>query len=280
MFDDLKLIIDGRTEPTLHAGIAALEAALEKHHATGWKELITNLVVTGDSDDGSTIVERAVGILYMQVEALLQQMHIKLELETLTITKLADIVEALLFEPSDLDGQILAAVEASDDSVDALVNALGIKLNLLPEEVMEYVLSVSEDTIEAMKAVLSRSVNQEEYGDPDLKAVLGLLNQYQTLSGPGQANLGMEALTSGMAVGTSMELMVEHYNGQGRIDPTQYESTIDQLISLAILAKTPKDALEDEVLHFMEQFYPDLFDFQKVRKVLLQRLSAMREAFA
>ncbi len=72
--------------------------------------------------------------------------------------------------------------------------------------------------------------------------------------------------------------MVEHYNG--RIDPAQHESTIDQLISLAIMAKTPKDALEDEVLHFMEQFYPDLFDFQKARKVLLQRLKSLNEAFA
>lgn len=278
MFEDLKLIVEGRTEPTLYAGIAALEAALEKHNASGWKELITNLVTTGDSDDGSTVVEHAVGILYMQVEALFQQMKIVLNLESITITKLADIVEALLFEPSDLDGQILAAVEASDDSVDAFVNALGIKLNLLPEEVMEYVESVSEHTIEALKAVLSRSTDQSEYADPEMKAVLGLLNQYQTLSGPGQASLGMEALTSGMPVGTPMELMVEHYNG--RIDPSQYESTIDQLISLAIMAKTPKDALEDEVLHFMEQFYPDLFDFQKARKVLLQRLKSLNEAFA
>lgn len=278
MFEDLKLIVEGRTEPTLYAGIAALEAALEKHNASGWKELITNLVTTGDSDDGSTIVEHAVGILYMQVEALFQQMKIVLNLESITITKLADIVEALLFEPSDLDGQILAAVEASDDSVDAFVNALGIKLNLLPEEVMEYVESVSEHTIEALKGVLSRSTDQSEYADPEMKAVLGLLNQYQTLSGPGQASLGMEALTSGMPVGTPMELMVEHYNG--RIDPTQHESTIDQLISLAIMAKTPKDALEDEVLHFMEQFYPDLFDFQKARKVLLQRLKSLNEAFA
>jgi hypothetical protein len=276
MFEDLNRIIQGRVEESMWTGINSLVSAFEKHKAFGWKEQITNLVMIGDNEDASTLTERAIGILYAQAEALFQQMKIHINLEDLRIEWLADLVDAMLFEPNDQDGEILAALQAADDSVEAFCNAIAIRTSKLPEEWMEYVTHVSDFTIAVMIEVVNRSVEQQTYTQEDVEKCLGMLNKHQTLM-PAGTSLGLEALGEGVGVGSSMAVMVEHY--KARIGESTVEQVVDQLISLAILANTPTDTVEDEVLFFLEQIYTDLFDMQKANKLLKVRLGGLAKEF-
>lgn len=276
MFEDLNRIIQGRVEENMWIGINALVSAFEKHKAVGWKEQVTNLVMIGDNEDASTLTDRAIGILYAQAEALFQQMKIRVNLEDLRIDLLADLVDAMLFEPSDMDGEILAALQAAEDSTEAFCNAIGIRTSKEPEEWMEYIEDVSVFTIEAMIAVVNKSVERQQYSEQDVEKCLGMLNKHQTLI-PVGTSLGMEALGEGVGIGTSMPVMVEHY--KEKIGESTPEQVVDHLVSLALLANTPKDALEDEVLFFLEQIYTEVFDMMKVTKLLKARLAGLDGEF-
>lgn len=276
MFEDLNRIIQGRVEENMWIGINALVAAFEKHKAFGWKEQITNLVMIGDNEDASTLTDRAIGILYAQAEALFQQMKIRINLEDLRIDLLADLVDALIFEPSDMDGEILAALQAAEDSTEAFCSAIGIRTSKEPEEWMEYVEDVSTFTVEAMIAVVNKSVERQKYSEEDVEKCLGMMNKHQTLI-PVGTSLGMEALGEGVEIGTSMSVMVEHY--KAKIGDSTPEQVVDHLISLALLANTHKECLEDEVLFFLEQIYTEVFDMMKVTKLLKARLAGLDGEF-
>jgi hypothetical protein len=275
MYDDLAQVLNGRTSPELYSGIDSICNALEKHKATGWKDLITRLMIDNE-DDSTTLVDRAVGIVYMQVEALFKQMNIKLDLDVMNMTVLANVIEALAFEPSDFDGEILAALQASDDSVDALCNALAIKLNVPVESTIEYVLGVSDATIIQLTSVVQRSSENEEFLPENLEEILGNVNKHQTMVTTGKT-LGMEALAAGVRCGTHMPVMVEYYKQE--LDPASPETIVDNLLSLALVAGIPKDAIEDEVVFFLEQIYPEIFEFQRARKFLVRRLADFTEGF-
>lgn len=276
MFEDLNRIIQGRVEESMWIGINALVSAFEKHKADGWKEQITHLVMIGDNEDASTLPERAIGILYAQAEALFQQMKIRVNMEDLRIELLASLVEALMFEANDMDGEILAALQASEDTTEAFCSAIAIRTSTQPEEWMEYVEDVSVFTIAAMIEVVNRSVERQQYSEQDVEKCLGMLNKHQTLI-PAGTSLGMEALGEGVGIGTSMSVMVDHY--KEKIGDSTPEQVVDHLISLALLANTPPDCVEDEVMFFLEQIYSDLFDVMKVTKLLKARLGGLVEEF-
>lgn len=278
MFDDLNRIIQGRVEESMWIGVNALVAAFEKHHANGWKEQITNLVMIGDNEDASTLPERAIGILYAQAEALFQQMKIRVNLEDLRVELLADLVDSLIFEASDMDGEILAAMQAAEDATEAFCNAVAIRTSTQPEEWMEYIEDVSSFTVEAIIAVVNRSVERQQYSEEDVEKCLGKLNKHQTLV-PAGTSLGMEALGEGVGVGTSMAVLVEHY--KEKIGESTPEQVVDHLISLALLANTGPDwdTIHDEVMFFLEQIYTDLYDVMKVTAILSARLKSMAEEF-
>lgn len=276
MFEDLSRILQGRVEESMWIGANALAAALEKHCATGWKEQITNLVMIGDNEDAPTLQERAIGILYAQAEALFQQMKIRVNLEDMRISILATLVEALMFEPNDQDGEILAALQAAEDATEAFCNAIAIRTSTQPEEWLEYIHDVSSFTVAVMIEVVNKSVERQQYSEADIEKCLGQINKYQTLV-PAGRTLGMEALDTGVGIGTSMSVLVDHY--KDKIGESTPEQVVDHLVSLALLANTPADALEDEVMFFLEQIYTDLFDVMKVTALLKTRLTRLSEEF-
>lgn len=275
MFEDLARIIQGRVDPAVWTGISALTDAFEKHTATLWKDRITNLVMVGDSQDTGALNDKVMGILLDQAEALLQQMLIRLNVEEMRLSDLADLIEAMLMKPSDQDNEVLAALMASDDAVSAYCEAMAIKLGKAPEDLMEYVVQVSDMTIATMKNLMAKSVDQQQYSEEDNKIVLGLLNKHQTLIPDGVVSVAMEALGEGMPVGVDMSLLFNRFGPELLDKPV--EQVVDHILSLAILARTPIDSVEEEAMFFLEQIYPEIFDLQKARKCLMARLNGLGE---
>lgn len=257
-------------------GINALAEALEKHQATLYKEQITNLVMVGDSQDTAALVDQVLGIMYGQTEALFQQMKIKVDMELIRVDVLAELVEALLFEPNDQDGEILAALMASEDSVGAFCDAIGIRTTTPPEAWLEVINDVSDFTIAVMIEVVTRSVDRQKYSEQDVEICLGKLNKHQTLV-PAGSTLAMEALSTGVPIGASMGVMFDHY--KEKFETGTIVENVDSLLSLAILAKTEPDCVKDEVEFFLEQLYPDIHSMQQATKQLHARMGTLEEDF-
>lgn len=274
MFEELSDILKGRVDPAVWTGINAIATALEKHNATTWQERIIILRMDANNHDMTSVVEEAQHIIYDQVRALLQQMQIGLELDTLPMEKLALIIEALVFSPNDFDGEALAALEAGEDTLEAFCDVLAIYLNVQPEELMEYVHEVSADCIAAITEKLRQNLSYQDVAVEGVAATIKLLHRHQDLMGE-KTSVGLESLHSGVEPGGDMTTMVESV--KDRLSTCEPAALADELLSLAILAKTPYDALEDEVMHFVEGIMDDPFTVQTAYKRVRMRLGSMAE---
>ena len=276
MFEDLMAVVQNRVDPSMMDGIKALVEAFELHKCTLYKDQVTFLKMEGDSADAGTITDKLIGILYTQAEALLQQMKIRLNMDEIRIGMLAEIIEALHFVPGDLDDQILAICQGTEDSVDALIEILALKTNKAPEQFMEYVVSVSPFVVAVIQGLANESVEAQKNSEIDIVSVLGKLNKHQSLVGD-NVTAAMESLAGGTGVGVSMQTLVDQ--NLEKLHKGTPQETADHLISLAIMANTEPDAIEDEVCFFLEQMYDDIVDMQKARRHLMSRLGGLAQEF-
>jgi len=274
MFEELSDILKGKVDPAVWAGVSEITAALEKHQAVQWKERVSALRMDANNHEAATVVDEAIQIIYDQVRALLQQMQISLELDTMPMYRLAGVLDALCFAPSDYDSEALAALEAGEDSVDVFCDIMAIYVNCIPEELMEFVVEVSGNAVTAMAEKLSQNVSYTELPGDGVQDTVRLMNRHQQLVGT-VLTVGMESLQGGMTVGGEMRTLVEA--NRTRLADLEPTSLVDELLSLAILAKTPYDALQDEVMHFVEAIVDDPFHTQKAYKRVQSRLSALPE---
>jgi len=274
MFEELSDILKGRVDPAVWTGINAIAVALEKHNANQWQERIIVLRMDANNHDMASAVEKAQHIIYDQVRALLQQMQITLELDTLDMDRLALILEALVFAPSDMDDEMLAAIKAGEDTIETFTDVLAIYLNVIPEELMEYIIDVSNQTLLAIQEKLEQNLSYHVSAVEGVAETVRLLNRHQQLMGV-TLSVGMESLNSGTEPGADMTTMVQSV--KERLSSAEPEALVDELLSLAILAKTPYDALEDEVMHFVEGIQHDPFMVQRAYKRVRSRIGALSE---
>ncbi|MNI34087.1 hypothetical protein D3C76_154700 [compost metagenome] len=274
MLQELSDILQHRVHPAIYDGIEALTQVLEKYQAIGYKDRIIRLKMEGNEHEQLTLADEARTIVFDQVLALLKQMQIDLDIGNMSIEKLASILDCLLFEPNDNDYEFLTAVNAGEEAVDTLCNVLAIHLACEPEELMEYVLGASGDVVLAIKERVERNLAYTAQGEDGVQSTVRLLNQHQKLVGE-KLTVGMESLQAGREVGSSAEEMVQA--ASERLAVMQPEDLADNLLSIAILAKTPRDALRDEVMHFVEGMVDDPFVVQKAYKRVNARLNDMPE---
>ena len=274
MLQELSDILQDKVDPSVYDGFEALTQALEKYKATGYKDRILILRMNANEHDSITLVDEARTIVMDQVRALLAQMQIELDLDILKLDPLASILECLLFNPNDNDYEFLTAVNAGEDGVDTLCNVLAIHMAVEPEELMEYVLGCSGDVILAIKERVERNLGYTVQGEDGVQNATRLLNAHQKIVGE-KLTVGMESLNAGVEIGSSAEELVK--NARPQLADLGPEDLADQLLSIAILAKTPRDALRDEVMFFVEEMHDDPFVVQKSYKRVTAVLSTLPE---
>ncbi len=272
MFQELSDVLQNTVNPAIYSGMVALTQALDKHNAVVYKDHVVNLKMSANNREPITLADDAISIVYDQVIALLQQMKIKVDLDTLSMDKLAAILECLLFTPSDNDSEYLAALDAGEDSVEVLQEILSIYLQCDPVELMDSIHSVSSDTVQAIRTAVEKNISYQENAKEGVQVVVQLLNRYQSQVGD-KLTVGLESLQNGLEIGGDIETMI-HQARDSLIDMGP-EELADNLISIAILANVPRDALSDEVMHFAEGIAHDPFVIQKVYKRVTKRLAEL-----
>lgn len=272
MFQELSDILLDNVHPAIYSGMVSLTRALEKHQAVQYKERIIQLRMDANNREPITLADEAISIVYDQVRALTQQMKIQLELDNLSMDKLSMILECLVFAPSDNDSEYLAALDAGEDSEETLQEVLAIYMQCDSVELMEYVVGVDGAVIVAIREVVEKNLSYLEKAEEGVQEAVQLLNQHQVLVGE-KLTVGMESLQAGTEVGSSAEELVRQ--SQSRLADLPPEDLADQLLSIAIVAKTPRDALQDEVMFFVENIVQDPFVVQKAYKRVNKRLSEL-----
>jgi hypothetical protein len=272
MFQELSDILLDNVHPAIFSGMVSLTRALEKHQAVQYKERIIQLRMDANNREPLTLCDEAIRIVYDQVQALTQQMKIELDLETLNLDKLSMILECLVFSPSDNDSEYLAALDAGEDTVDTLCDILAIYMQCEGVELLEFVLGCDAAVIVVIREVVERNLSYLEKAQEGVQEAVQLLNKHQALVGD-KLTVGMEALQAGTEVGTSAEELVKQAGE--RLADMQPEELADNLLSIAIVAKTPNDALQDEVMFFTENIVQDPFVVQKAYKRVNKRLGEL-----
>lgn len=272
MFQELSDILLDNVHPAVYGGMVSLTRALEKHQAVVYKERIIQLRMDANNRETITLCDEAISIVYDQVRALTQQMKIELELDTLNMDKLSMILECLVFAPSDNDSEYLAAINAGEDALETFQEVVAIYMQCDALELMEYIISCDAQVILTIRDVVERNLSYTEYAVDGVQETVRLLAKHQELVG-GTLTVGMESLRNGGEVGCEAEELVRQ--SQSRLADLGPEDLIDQLLSIAIVAKTPRDALQDEVMFFTENIIQDPFTVQKAYKRLNKRLSEL-----
>lgn len=272
MFQELSDILLNNTHPAVYGGMVSLTRALEKHQAVVYKERIIQLRMDANNREPITLCDEAISIVYDQVRALTQQMKISIELDIINMDKLSMILECLVFAPSDNDSEYLAAIEAGDDALDTLHEILAVYMQCDASELMEYVVSCDGAVILAIREVVERNLSYTEKAVDGVQEAVQLLAKHQELVG-GTVTVGMESLRNGIEVGAEAGELVRQ--AQSRLVDLSPEDLADQLLSIAIVAKTPRDALQDEVMFFVEDIVHDPFVVQKAYKRLTKRLTEL-----
>lgn len=272
MFQELSDILLNNVHPAIYSGMVSLTQALEKHQAVQYKERIIQLRMDANNRETTTLTDEAMNIVFSQIRALTQQMKIELDLDVVTLDRLAQILECLVFAPSDNDAEYLEALNAGEDSVETFQEILAVYLQCDSVELIECVLAVDGATIEAVRAVVEKNVSYTIKAVDGVQATVQLLNKHQQLVGE-KLTVGMESLNAGMSVGTSAEELVKQAGP--RLLDLKPEELADELLSIAIMAKTPRDALADEAMFFAENIIHDPFVIQKTYKRLTARISEL-----
>ena len=274
MFDELSDILRNRVSPEVLSGITELTLALEKHDAVMYKDRINQLAMDANNKDQITLHDEAIAIVYGQINALIQQMHLVIDVDNLQMSRLARILEALVFEPSDDDDELVRIIEESEDSVDALVEILAVKLICQPEEIMDVIHVVPEETITAIGEKLQVNLRGSERATEGLQETVKLLNQHAGLTI--DTTVGMESLQqSTELVGTDpMVLLEQHREKMLALEPAQMA---DQVISIVLLSGVGVDELLDEVMSYIEMITHDPFVVQKAYKHTVNRVAELRK---
>lgn len=274
MFDELSDILRDRVSPEVLSGISELTHALEKHDAVMYKDRINQLKMDANNKDQIILADEAIAIIYGQVNALLQQMHLELDVDNIAVARLAAILEALVFEPSDDDDELERIIEEGEDSVDTLLEILAVKINCLPEEIMDVVHGVPEACIEAIANKLRANLLGSEKPIEGLQDTVRLLNQHAELTAV--TMIGMESLqNSADMVGTDPMLLLEQY--REKMLSLEPSAMADQVISIVLLSGVGVDELQDEVMSYIEMITHDPFVVQKAYKHTVNRVAELRK---
>lgn len=274
MFDELSTILRDRVSPEVLSGMAELTQALEKHQAVMYKDRINQLMMDGNNKEQITLADEAIAIVFGQVNALLQQMHLTLDVDNIQLSKLARILDALLFTPSDDDQQIADIIEQSSDSVDAFCEILALRLNAEPEEYMDVVLSVPEETITTISEVITKNLSYQDNAVDGVEDIVKLMNRHQGLIGDA-VTVGMESLqASSEVVGIDPETLIEQK--KELLLQAEPKDLVDQLMSIVILSGIELDELQAEVMTYVESIVHDPLTIQKAYKHLVSRMAALR----
>lgn len=275
MFEELSNILRDRVSPEVGSGVAELVSALEKHHAVMYKDRINNLAMDANNRESITLADEAISIVYSQVNALLQQMHLELDVEAIQMSRLALILDALLFDKSDDDDEISRIIEEGEDSVDVFCEILAVKLNLQPEHLMDIVIGVPEECIAAIEEKISKNLSHSDEAVNGVEAIVKMLNRHQDLVGT--STIGMESYSDSNAV-VGIDPMVVIERRKDELLKLSPEDLADQLISIAILADVSIDALQAEVMLYVEMIIHDPFAVQKAYKRTVSRMAGLRNA--
>ena len=271
MYQDLHDVLSiSVADETLQA-IGELTRVLDKYDATLYKDSITKLRMSCEHMDMVTLGDAAIAVVYTQVTALLQSMQIVIDYDTLSIGKLASILECLLFEPSDNDSQYLAAMDASEDALDALHEILAVHGATDAVEYMECIVGVSADAIMTIRDTVERNLGYSERAVEGVGQAVRNAAKHQVQFG--NTTVGMEALQAGVEPGVSAQDLIDARRDM--LADLSPEDLAEQIISIAIVAGTPYNALQDEAMFFLEDMLLDPFLVQKAYKRVVSRLAAL-----
>lgn len=273
MFEELSDILRNRVSPEIESGMASLSMVLERHHAVMFKDRIIQLRMDANNHESITITDEAIGIVYGQINALLQQMHLSLAVDSVNMEKLAQILEALLFEPSDDDATIATIIGNGDGGTDVLCDILSLRLGVAPEELIDVIVAVPPECIEVISERIEKNLSYGIEAMDGVQQIVQLVSKHQGLVGD-STTLGMESLNEGPVTGIDPQIVLEQ--NRERLLKLEPHELVDQIISICLLAGVQTSRLVADAMEYVEVILHDPFAIQKAYKHAIVRVSKLK----
>lgn len=271
MFPELNNALAGLIEESRFNDLLEVCKALEGHQAVLWKDRVLELITLCNDMDRDAFADKVIDTVYLQVEALFQQMQIDIDVRGMRLSMLARVIECLRLEPSDLDAEMAEALQNSDDSAEALADMFEIYTGEDSVSFIEYIHGVSKDALYTAISVL-QSRAQDNSDIADAQRVIRLLSKHRRLADDQKESL--ESAVEGIPVGTPMDHLINLHSDS--LSTMDHKAVAEHLIHYCILSGVPDEALLDEVMHFAEgMFHP--VEVQAIYRAASKRVAELFE---
>jgi hypothetical protein len=191
------------------------------------------------------------------------------------MSRLASILEALLFDKSDDDDAISRIIDEGGDSVDMFCEILAVKMNLQPEAIMDAILGIPVEVIIAIEAKITKNLSTSDEAVDGLEAIVQMVNKHNALATV--TTIGMESLNAGIDV-VDLDPMTVIEQRKDELTKLPPEDLADHLLSIVILAGVTEDEILSETMTYVEMMLHDPFAVQAAYKRTVQRVAGLRNA--
>ena len=129
------------------------------------------------------------------------------------------------------------------------------------------------DVIIVINETVQRNIENTQAAKEGLKEIVQVLNKHQNLVGSA-TTVGLEALQNGKLYDDPMTLLGEN---KERLLSGKPDTVADDLISIALHTNVSNEALQDEVMFYVENLHDDIFSTQQIFKHVKTRVKQLSE---
>lgn len=233
-------------------------------------------LVNDHNIDSMEVIPSIDAIIRVASERALKSVGVELSGET-PIDMLEDALGTLLqFDPTDAPSVFTGIVDASSDSVEALLSILAYVGNYSEEDWFPHVVDVSENTVARVRQIAAQedariSLQQDVVEADELNARIARLARLRPES------LGVELARDNVGVGVSLEGL--YANNVGRLIDLSPEQQVVELFSLACISNESYDKLEFSISNALDDLCYEMADRGKAEQVRLEMMKSYRPIF-
>lgn len=233
-------------------------------------------MVNDHNIDGMEVIPSLDAIIRVAAERALRSVGVELSGET-PIDMLEDALGTLLqFDPTDAPSVFTGIVDASEDSVEALLSILAYVGNYSEEDWFPHIVEVSDNTISRVREIAAKedtriNLQQDVIEADELNARIARLARLRPES------LGVELARDNVGVGVSLESL--YANNVGRLLDLSTEQAVVELFSLACISNESFDKLEQSISGVLDDLCYEMSNRGKAEQVRLEMMKTYRPIF-
>lgn len=274
----LSALTFGQCSPELASSYSRLATVLNEIGFTGHLDELDLLysLVNDQNIDPTDVTLSVDEILRVSCERCFKEVGVEFD-PNIPLAMLEDALTTILqFDPTDGPAVFVGMVDASDDSVEALLSLLAYVGNYDEDAWFPLILSVDENVIKRIREI-SANEDRRITEQPDLINVDELNKRLQRITQIAPNSLGAELARDNVGVGASLESLYGCHVGR-LLDMSAEQATVE-LFSLAAISNESYEKLEHSISSALDDLCYEVDMRRRAEQVRMSMMKTYKPVF-